>query len=175
MDAEQLAELVGGSAAIVTVCVGFFEGIGRALGRVARRAGARRPTTRAILETARILGVGIAAIGVVTYTGLASVLTVLTLSGLIGLVLSLALQATLSNVVSGILLLSDRLIRFDDEVTYGAIHGRVIRVALRSTWIATDAGAIAVGGNTNLLNGPLINHTASPQFAARFHDPPPAA
>ena len=136
--------------------------------------GTRRPTTRAILETSRILGVGIAVLGVVTYAGLAPVLTVLTISGLIGLVISLALQATLSNVVSGILLLGDRLIRYDDVVTYGAIHGRVIRVALRSTWIATDAGPIAVIGNTNLLNGPLINHTASPQFVARYRDPPPA-
>ncbi|MEM0128880.1 MAG: mechanosensitive ion channel [Thermoplasmata archaeon] len=153
-----------GAALVGVICLGGFEALGRFAGRLAGRSGARRGVVHTIRETARVTGIVIAVVAVVTFLGLAPILTVLTISGLFGLVISLALQATLSNIVSGALLLSERMIRHGDRITFGAIQGTVVRVALRSTWVQTDRGDIAVIGNTNLLNGPLTNHTRSPEI-----------
>lgn len=170
MDDVQIAELVIGSVAIAVVVFLFFEVGGRLIAGAARRAGSRKSTERTIREVARVLGVCFAAFGVVAYTGLASVLAVLTISGIIGLVVSLSLQATFSNVVAGILLLRDGAISHGDVITYGSVRGTVIRVALRNTWVLTDSGDVAVIGNSSLNNGPLINHTASPTFAQRYRE-----
>lgn len=170
MAETQLIDLIVGSAIIVAVSLLVFEGLGRLVGRVARRAGARTSTVRTIHEVARVLGAGIAAFGVVTYTGLASIFTILTISGVLGLVVSLALQTTLSNIISGVLLLRDQLVSHGDVITFSGVKGRVIRVALRNTWILTESGQVAVIGNSNLANGPLINHTASPQLARRYQE-----
>lgn len=173
MDTEAWLALIIGCVVIAAIILVFFELVGRAIGRIARRAGARKPTVRSILETARILGIVLAALSVVTYAGLASVLAVLTVSGIAALAISLALQSTLSNMVAGVLLLRDRSIRYGDVITYSGIKGRVIRVALRNTWIVTDAGVVAIISNGNLNNGPLINHTASPGFLRDFDEPAP--
>jgi len=170
MDDLQIAELVIGSVIIAAVTILFFEGVGRLIRGIALRAGARKSTGRTILEVARVLGICFAAFGIVAYTGLASVLAVLTISGIIGLVVSLSLQATFSNVVAGILLLRDRAISHGDIITYGSVKGRVIRVAMRNTWVLTESGDVAVIGNSALNSGPLINHSASPEFVQQYQE-----
>lgn len=170
MDEVQIAELVVGSIVIAAVSILVFEGIGRLVRRIALRAGARRSTGRTILEVARVLGIGLATFGVVAYTGLASVIAVLTISGVIALVISLSLQSTFSNIVAGILLLRDRAISHGDTITFGGVKGRVVRVALRNTWILTESGDVALIGNSALTAGPLINHSASPTFAREYQE-----
>lgn len=168
MNEIELVELIVGSIVIAVAIFFVFEGLGRLIGRFARRAGARRSTVRTIQEIARVLGIGLAVFGIVAYTGLASVLAILTISGVIGLFVSLSLQATLSNVVAGILLLNDRAIAVGDLITYAGIRGRVARIALRNTWVLTDAGDVVLIGNSSLNSGPLVNHTRSPEFAREY-------
>jgi small-conductance mechanosensitive channel len=145
------------------------EGLSFLLRGVARRAGARARTLRSIGDGMRVLWILVAALGIASVTQIASEFTVLTIGGIGGLVVSLALQTTLANVIAGVLLLRDRAIRIDDVIEYSGVKGRVVRVALRNTWVITDKGTVAIIGNSALQGGPLINHTASEGFAKEYN------
>ena len=82
------------------------------------------------------------------------------LSGIAGLAISLALQNTLSNIISGILILSDGVLRLHDSIEYSGVKGKVVKIGLRATWVKTDSGDIAIISNNYLANGPLVNFTA---------------
>jgi len=100
-------------------------------------------------------------------TGIASEFQALTVTGLAGLAISLALQTTLSNILAGVLLFSDKTLRLHDVISLGEIKGTVIRVGLRSTWIRTQEGNIAIIGNSTLMNGPFINYTAQERLVGK--------
>ncbi len=168
MDFDQILIIVGVSLGIVAVTVVVFELIIRVVCTVVRRGGASLSTLRAIREGIRILCVLVAALLVASYTGVANNLTILTLSGIAGLLISLALQPTLTNMISGYYLMRQGVIHVGDAITYGALKGTVLHIALRNTWILTDAGQVAVVGNTALFNGPLINTTQSAHFVEQF-------
>jgi small conductance mechanosensitive channel len=168
VNADQALTMIGFSAGIVVIVVIVFELFLRLLRKVLRRSGGTESSIRTITEVVRIVYVLIAAIAVASYTGLANSLTVLTLSGVAGLLISLALQPTLSNMISGYYLMREGLIRVGDVVAYGAVRGRVIRVALRNTWILAEAGDVVVIGNTTLFNGPLVNVTRSASFVQQY-------
>ena len=115
-----------------------------------------------------LIWVVVAISGVATFTGLASQFAALTISGIAGLTISLALQSTIQNIISGFLLFSDGAIRVDDEISCGGIKGKVVRMALRNTWIRTDDGKIAIIGNSTLTSGPLTNHSATERLNRRI-------
>ncbi|OLD03042.1 MAG: hypothetical protein AUJ07_07455 [Crenarchaeota archaeon 13_1_40CM_3_53_5] len=134
--------------------------------RIAARIGRLSPgLTRSINRGIRALGISIGLFGVVSYTGLASQFTVLTVTGLVGLAITLSLQLTFQNVLSGIFLVIDKTIRVNDVIQIGDIKGRVVRVGLRNTLIRTEEGDIAIIGNSNLMSGPFVNFTASQRFS----------
>ena len=100
------------------------------------------------------------AVWLVSVTGIGSMFSFLTLSGIAGLAVSLTLQNTLTNIISGILILSDGVLRLHDSVEYSGVKGRVVKIGLRATWVKTDSGDIAIISNNYLANGPLVNFTA---------------
>lgn len=161
-----ILELLGESIALVAVSGLLIEVVSRLIRTIVHRAGGRPATLRGIRDWLRVVWVAIAISGIVSIWGIASQLTVLTISGIAGLVISLSLQAVFSNMISGILLLSDGAVGVGDRIEYGGVKGEVIRVALRNTWIRTDAGPIAIVGNSALAGGPLINHTAAARMDA---------
>ncbi|MFZ0699115.1 MAG: mechanosensitive ion channel domain-containing protein [Thermoplasmata archaeon] len=165
---DQVLVLVAGSVIIVAIVVIFFELILRILARILRQGGTSPSSIHTIAEVVRIVYVIIAVIAVATWTGLANTLTVLTLSGIAGLVVSLALQPTLTNMISGYYLIREDTAHVGDSIVYGAVTGTVIRVALRNTWILTENGEVAIIANTTLYNGPLINTTRSAAFAHKY-------
>jgi len=161
-----LAELVVSLAAILvvgTLLTRFIVGI-------ARRAGASKQTSSSITELMGVLMI-LAGAGVVsTLSGLSSYLTALTISGIAGLAISLALQTTLTNVISGILMLRDGVVQLGDDLQYGGpggIRGEVVKLSLRTTWVRTADGVIAVIGNSNLSAGPIINYTAKTRLSKK--------
>ncbi|HEV2519315.1 MAG TPA: mechanosensitive ion channel domain-containing protein [Thermoplasmata archaeon] len=149
-----------GSAAIVAGSGAVFALLRSLIQTVARRARAQPTTVRGISDALTILWIALAAYLVVVFTGLASLFTILTISGIAGLALSLALQSTLTDMIAGVLLLNDRLIRVGDEISFGGVRGTIVRVAIRSVWIRTKDGDIAAIGNANLHSGPLVNYSA---------------
>jgi small-conductance mechanosensitive channel len=158
-----------GSSFIVAFFALLGEGVSRLLHRVGKRAGLKETTLFAIRDAIRVIWVVLAVIGVAFYANLASELTVLAVSTVGGLIVWLALQSTLSNVIAGLFMLQDGTLRVGDEVTFSSIKGKVVRVSLRSSWIMTHNGAIAVVSNSNLLSGPLINRTATTRLVTKYH------
>lgn len=92
----------------------------------------------------------------------------LTLSAVIGLAATLALQTTISNVIAGFILLQDRLLRLHDNVQIGGVKGQVVQIGLVTTWIRLDDGSVAVVSNSNLLAGPLVNRTAGERLKGEY-------
>jgi small-conductance mechanosensitive channel len=172
MVATHLIYEIVASALLILVSGLFFEGLSRLLQAVVRRAGARAVSMRGIRDTFRILWIIVAAAGLFWIWGFASFLTVLTISGIAGLVVSLALQAVLTNVISGFLLLRDGVLRIGDRIEYSGVKGQIVRIALRNTWVRTDSGSIAVIGNSSLASGPLTNHSAAARLATEFGTSP---
>src|SRR6266705_2965493 len=141
----------------------------RVITRAAKRAGAPPGLLRGVRGGLSVAWIVLVAAWLLSITGIASLFSVLTLSGIVGLAVSLALQNTLSNMISGILLFSDGVLRLDDTVEYGGVKGRVVKIGLRNTWIRRDDGAVAVISNNYLAGGPLIIHSAGERVEKKLH------
>jgi len=136
--------------------------------RGAKRAGASAELIRNVREGLSLLWLVFVVGWLVIVTGLGSIFSFLTLSGIVGLAISLALQNTLSNIISGILLLSDGVLRLHDSVEYSGVKGKVVKIGLRATWVKTDSGDIAIISNNYLVNGPLLNFTAGQRLEKKL-------
>jgi small conductance mechanosensitive channel len=143
----------------------------RAVEKVALRAGASKGVANTARQWVAVLMVVGAIAGVAYLTGVSSDITTLTISGIAGLAISLALQNTLTNVISGVLLLNDGIIRLGDDIQYGGpggVRGEVVKLSLRTTWIRTQGGVITVIGNSNLSAGPILNYSAKARLEKKL-------
>jgi len=77
--------------------------------------------------------------------------------GVTSLVVSLALQPTLSSLASGLLLVSDRPFSPGDWIKYGDIEGQVVDVSWRTSRIQDRNGNIRIIPNSALADGSIIN------------------
>ncbi len=157
----QSAGIVAGSWLVAELLI-------RVVSAVAKRAGVVSSVSRSIREVVTIVWIVFAVQGVARITGFSSDFATLTVSGVVGLAISLGLQATLSNIIAGLLLFHDGTLRLNDIVEYGAVKGRVVKVALRSTWIRNDQDNIVIISNSTLSNGPLTNYTALERLSRKL-------
>jgi len=157
-------QVVLGVAAILLT--GMF--LTRAVTSAAKRAGVSQTELRFFIDMMKTLFILLAVIATINLLGLTSLFTALTISGIVAIALSLALQATLTNVISGILLLVDGSVRVGDSVQYGVVKGEVVKLGLRNTWIRSDEGNLVVIGNSQLASGPLINYTPSQRLLKKL-------
>jgi len=143
----------------------------RLLRGIALRAGASKGVASSITQWMGVIMLLAAAGAVTTLTGLSSELTALTVSGIAGLAVSLALQSTISNVISGVLMIRDGFLRLGDDLQYGGpggVRGEVVKLSLRTTWIKMQDGTIAVIGNGNLSAGPILNYSAKARLEKKL-------
>jgi small-conductance mechanosensitive channel len=112
---------------------------------------------RRIREAIRLGAVFVAISLILDTTDLGGELTSLTLSGVLALVLSLALQSTLSNVISGIMLYYDGFIRIGDIIEVGGATGKVVRMTLHTCVIETRENNFVVISNQRVIQGPVTN------------------
>jgi small-conductance mechanosensitive channel len=91
-----------------------------------------------------------------------------TLSAIIGLALTMALQTTIANLIGGAILIHNRVLRLDDNVSISGVGGRVVRVGLITTWIRTADGKLVSVSNSTLLNGPLVNSSVGERLKGEF-------
>ena len=149
--------------------------VGTLFANLVRAISLKAGASRAVADSVRqwlfvLMLIGMIA-GVAYVTGISSELTTLTISGIGGLAVSLALQNTLSNLIAGVLLLTDGIIRLGDDIQYGGpggVRGVVVKLSLRTTWIRTEAGVITVIGNSNLSAGPILNYTAKARLQKKL-------
>jgi small-conductance mechanosensitive channel/CRP-like cAMP-binding protein len=104
---------------------------------------------------------------------------VLTALGVGSLVMALALQDTLSNLVSGLLLVFDRPFEIGDWVRSGDIVGKVVDVNWRAVRLATRDGDLVVIPNGMLGKSAIYNYTRPTSTHAEkievcfaYEDPP---
>ncbi len=71
-------------------------------------------------------------------------------------------------MISGILLFNDGALRLNDMVEYSGIKGKVVKVALRNTWVRMDDGNLAIISNSSLSSGPLVNFTAGKRLEKKL-------
>jgi small conductance mechanosensitive channel len=67
---------------------------------------------------------------------------ILTGFGIIGIIIGLASQAIIADIISGINLILDRFFYIGDRIKIGDIEGKVIDISLRRTFIKDDQGYI---------------------------------
>jgi small-conductance mechanosensitive channel len=161
-------EIIIGVIVGTVVTILIEEGIYRIIRHGAKKAGTNPTVIRDIAVAMRVIAVLVIVTVVLSLTGLASEFTTITISGIGALAISLALQNTLSNILSGILMFHDGVIHLNDTVEYGSVKGRVVRLAMRNTWIKMDSGKIAVISNSLLASGPLINHSATERLSRKY-------
>jgi len=84
--------------------------------RAARKARAGMTVLRDIKTGMRLIALLLILSDVLSASGLSSLFATLTVSGIVAVAVSLALQSTLSNVISGLLLFSDGVLRLGDMI-----------------------------------------------------------
>ncbi|MGB7983220.1 MAG: mechanosensitive ion channel domain-containing protein [Candidatus Nanopelagicales bacterium] len=80
--------------------------------------------------------------------------------GVTSLVVSFALQDTLSGLASGVLLLSDRPFKPGDWISADELEGEVMDINWRTSRIRDRNGDVIVVPNSQLANASVINHSA---------------
>lgn len=89
--------------------------------------------------------------------------SVIALLGAAGLALGLALQGTLSNVASGVMLLILRPFKVDDYIVVGTgVGGTVREISLFTTILITPDKVYISVPNSQLFGNPITNYTREP-------------
>ncbi len=83
----------------------------------------------------------------------------LTALGVTSLVISFALQDTLSGLASGVLLLGDQPFQTGDWISVGDIEGLVVDINWRTSRIRTRDGDVIVVPNSELAGSKILNYT----------------
>jgi small-conductance mechanosensitive channel len=112
----------------------------------------------ALPRIALYLGLGWLLIAGVWGVDLSAALTAL---GVSSLVISLALQDTLSGLASGVLLLSDQPFQTGDWINTGETIGRVHDINWRTSRIETREGSMVIVPNSQLAAASVINYSAA--------------
>ncbi|CAI8936069.1 mechanosensitive ion channel domain-containing protein [Pseudomonas sp. IT-P176] len=82
---------------------------------------------------------------------------VLATSGAVAIIVGLALQSTLSDVFSGIVLNTTKPYQLDDWISIDGMEGRVIDIDWRATRLQTSQGSMAVIPNSLAAKAKIIN------------------
>lgn len=103
----------------------------------------------------------------------------LTALGLGSIVIGLALQEPLGNIVSGLMLLSERPLNVGDWIQVGEVRGRVIEINWRAVHIETPTRELQVIPNVELYKGTFANlsrptplRTEVIEMGFSYDDPP---
>jgi small conductance mechanosensitive channel len=113
---------------------------------------------------------GVIAITLVVVLGQFGVQTtsLIALLGAAGLAIGLALQGTMSNVASGVMLLILRPYRVADRITAGNITGTVHEIGLFHTELITNDGVFVAMPNSVIFSGTIINLSREPLRRTSF-------
>ena len=82
--------------------------------------------------------------------------------GAAGLAIGLALQGTLSNVASGVMLLVLRPFKTGDFIDAGGLAGTVVEIGLFTSEIKTGAGVYIMAPNSQIWNSTITNFSRNP-------------
>jgi Zn-dependent protease len=89
-------------------------------------------------------------------------------SSIVALVVSLAISTVIGNVLSGLILIRDRVLRLGDHIKVGGVEGSVVQLGLVTVWLRLDDGSLATISNSNLLSGPMVNRSAQDRLKGEY-------
>lgn len=138
------------------------------VGDTAKRRGSSPLLVRSLRIVVTVVWVAIAIAGVALAFAPFNFFSALTVTAVAGIVVTLALQTTLQNLISGILLLRGRFLRLGDVIQFSGVKGSVVSIGLIEVVLKLESGALAVVSNSNLLSGPMINFTAPARLAGEY-------
>lgn len=133
------------------------------LGKLANAGVNRMPRTSSLLRPLLVTGVKrvTMVVGLIIAITMLGVNTgpLLAIIGATGLVVGLALQGTLSNFASGIMILVNRPFDVGDAISAGGVVGKVEAMNLVSTSILTFDNQVMLVPNNEIWNGVITNIT----------------
>lgn len=88
--------------------------------------------------------------------------SIIALLGAAGLAIGLALQGTLSNIASGVMLLLLRPFKVDEYVDAGGLGGTVVQIGLFTTELKTADGVFLTVPNSSIANQAITNYSRNP-------------
>lgn len=91
--------------------------------------------------------------------------------GVAGLAIGFAARDTLSNFISGLILLWDRPFVLGDDVEIAGVEGIVRHIELRATKLETLDGNDVVIPNSEVVSKNIVNYTRSPRVRVRVTVP----
>ena len=124
------------------------------------RTEGRGPIPQLLLALPRILTLLVVAWVLLANVWGVDLSAALTALGVTSLVVSFALQDTLSGLASGFLLLSDQPFQPGDWITTGDIEGVVVDLNWRTTRIRTRNGDLLIVPNSTLAKANIVNYSA---------------
>lgn len=133
-----------------------------------RRAGASPALVRSLRGVITILATVSAVAILASLVGSLSWTSGLTISAIGGLAVTLALQTSLGNIIAGVVLMQDRMLRLHDDITVSSVKGKVVKLGLISVWIQMDDGTLVTVSNSTLLAGPTLNRSAKNRLQGEY-------
>ena len=88
--------------------------------------------------------------------------SIIALLGAAGLAVGLALQGTLSNIASGVMLLMLRPFKIGEYVEAGSASGTVVQIGLFSTELRKPDGVYLAVPNSTIANEAIVNYSRNP-------------
>ena len=161
---------IGGLVAFVGLSLLVCLIIIRALSNIAKRSQLARGSILDVQRGVLVIWLALVVVWILQTLGFTSLFSSVTLTGVIGVGITLALQSTFGNLLAGIYLLSDNVLRLGDDIKIMNLEGNVIKLSFRSTWLKTSDGSIVVMSNSTLYNGPFTNLTAKERLAEKFEN-----
>ncbi|HEY1709743.1 MAG TPA: mechanosensitive ion channel domain-containing protein [Rhizomicrobium sp.] len=158
------------AAAILVLVVGWL--VARWVSRLARKGLDRfphfDPTLKPLVATLlRYAVFALALISVLNQFGVQTT-SIIALLGAAGIAIGLALQGTLSNVASGVMLLLLRPLRVGEHVGLGDAVGRVREIGLFRTIMIMDDGRYVSVPNSAIFSGSVTNDSREPTRKVNF-------
>lgn len=149
--------------AIVIIVIGFWltSMIIRVMRRAMRRTKVDKGVAGFVCSLANYVLRFIVIISVIATLGI-NVTSVITALGAVGITIGLAMQDSLSNFASGVLILFNRPFRVGDYVEAEGVSGTVQRIELMYTSLLTPDNKEIVIPNSRLTSQKLLNYTAEP-------------
>jgi small-conductance mechanosensitive channel len=145
---------------------GYF--LSRAVASWLHQRGAPPHEVRGVRIAVSLIAVALIAVVLFVAFGPLPVVSGVTVSAIIGLAATLALQTTIGNVISGFILLHNRMLRLNDTIQVSGVTGRVVQVGLITAWLRLEDGSVASVSNSNLLSGPLVNRSARERLSGEY-------
>ena len=150
---------LGGGLLLLVVGIALAKWLGRLLTKMLVRFGQERILTQFLGNMVRAIALIVVFLAALDFIGVPTT-SLLTVVGAVGLGIGLALQNSLSNIASGVMLAMLRPFRAGDEVQVAGLNGVVDQVRIFQTLLRTFDNRVIILPNSLITTAPITNFTA---------------